>query len=362
MAKLLVAGLEVKMAGMNVHGNRLRAELAERTKAAGFDVFGVAAVQAAPHKQYFLQWLGEGRHGGMDWLARDPERRCDPGCLLEGCRSVVFVGMNCYQEQPERRGVIARYALGRDYHDIMMPRLKSLCAWLSESHGGRHRPFVDTSALMEKPHAARTALGWQGKNTMLIHRQFGNWLMLGGILTTLEVEPDAAPAADRCGSCTRCMVACPTAAITAPYQLDARRCISYLTIEHKGDIPEEFREAVGGRLFGCDDCLDVCPWNRWAVRAREAALEARALPDLREMLWWSDADFRAAFRGTPVFRLKWERWLRNVCVVLGNIGSSEDVPALEHARDHTTPLIARHAAWAIARITSSGATSARHNF
>lgn len=336
--------------GMKSAPTSLREELAAKVEEEGLDVFGVARAAAVRRNEYFLEWLKAGRHGDMDWLARTPERRTDPRALLVGCRSVVIVGMNAYQERPQRRGTVARYALGLDYHDILMPRLKRLAAWLGEAHGGSHRPFVDASAVMEKPHAASTAIGWQGKNTMLIHRRFGNWLMLGGVLTTLEIEPDPSPAPDRCGSCSRCMDICPTGAITAPYQLDARRCISYLTIEHKGAIPSELREAVGDRLFGCDDCLDVCPWNRWAYAARDPLLAARPLPDLCDMLAWSDDDFRATFRGTPVFRLKSPRWLRNVCVVLGNIGTASDLPALDQASASENQLVAEHAAWAARQI------------
>lgn len=341
---------------MNKNESHLRELLEARSAASGFDVFAVALPERIARADYFEAWLASGKHASMAWLARNPELRTDPRLLLEGCQSVVMLGTNCYQERPARRGVIARYALGLDYHDVIMPKLKALCAWLAETHGGNHRPFVDASAVMEKPHAAKTLLGWQGKNTMLIHPQFGNWLMLGGILTTLRITPDHAPAPDRCGSCTRCIQACPTGAITAPYQLNARRCISYLTIEHHGSIPVEFRKAIGEHLFGCDDCLDVCPWNRWAITTREAAFSARPLPELRDMLSWTEATFRATFRGTPIFRLKWERWLRNICVVLGNIGSSEDLPALEFARDHTTPLIAEHATWAITQISGNRET------
>ncbi len=288
----------------------------------------------------------------MEWLERNPSRRLNPQQLLPQCRSVIMLGMNCYQSQPQRRGTIATYALGRDYHDIIMSRLKQMKSWLGNEFGGEHRPFVDTSAILEKPHAARTAIGWQAKNTMLVNRSYGNWLMLGGLLTTLELPADQ-PERDRCGSCTRCIDCCPTRAITAPYQLDAGRCISYLTIEHRGSIPEEFRSAIGDRLFGCDDCLAICPWNRWARVTHETKLHHRPMPDLREMLYWTDADFRNHFRGTPIFRLKWHRWLRNICVVLGNIGTAKDLPALQHAASLQDPLIKEHAEWAIDKIRTS---------
>ncbi len=318
----------------------------------GFDGLGIAQASEPPHASYFQQWLAEGRHATMHWLEREPECRTDPTALLATCRSIIMLGMNYYQPDPQHRGVIAKYALGKDYHDLIMDRLKEMKSWLNDSYGGEHRPFVDTSAVTEKLHAARSTLGWQAKNTMLVSRQFGNWLALGGILTSLELPPDE-PEHDRCGSCTRCIDCCPTNAITAPYQLDARRCIAYLTIEHKGSIPHEFREAIGNRLFGCDDCLAICPWNRWAQETREAAFKHHPLPDLREMLYWSDADFRSRFRGTPIFRLKWNRWLRNICVVLGNIGTVEDLPALQHAASLDEPLISEHAKWAITMIRKS---------
>lgn len=317
----------------------------------GFDVCDVADAGGVEHGGYFREWLREGRHGGMEWMERDPDRRIDPRRLQPECRSVILLGTNYYRRRASGRGVVARYAMGGDYHDLLKERTRRLIDWLEREHGGAHRPFVDTSAVMEKGHARKTAIGWQGKNTMLIHERFGNWLFLSGILTTLAFRPGA-PNPDRCGSCRRCIDACPTRAITGPYRLDARRCISYLTIEHRGAIPPEFREAVGDRLFGCDDCLEVCPWNRWAVESREAHFDPRALPDLRDMLAWRDAEFRAFFRGTPVFRLKWNRWLRNVCVVLGNIGGVGDLPALRDAAQCGDALVAGHADWAVERITA----------
>ncbi len=320
----------------------------------GFSSCHITPAGDSPRYDSFLQWIRDGKHGQMEWLERDPGQRKTTARLLPEGRSVILTGTNYFQPPPPLRGKIATYALGKDYHDLITARLRQLCSWLESRAGGLHRPFVDTSAVLEKPLAMQSGLGWQGKNTMLIHRRMGNWLSLGGIISSLELTPDN-PEKDHCGSCHRCMDACPTGAITAPYQLDARRCIAYLTIEHKGSIPLEFRKAIGDRLFGCDDCLSICPWNRWAQRSHEAHFQAVPRPDLREMLGWDDATFRRHYRGSPVFRLKHSRWLRNICVVLGNIGTAEDLNALETASTVGDALIREHALWAVKEI------KARHN-
>lgn len=326
----------------------LKEALKQEVANLGFSVCGVAPVQLEVRREYYLKWIAEGQHGNMAWMERNTERRFDPGLILPEARSIICLGLNYYQTEPQRRGRMAKYALGKDYHGLMLKRLKKLCHWLRQ-RGGQNKPYVDTGPVLEKPAAAQAGLGWQAKNTMLIHPKMGNWLFLGEIFTTLEIPPDEA-VSDHCGECTACITACPTEAITAPYQLDARRCIAYLTIEHQGAIPEEFRQAIGDRLFGCDECLDVCPWNRWAQTTREEKFTARQYPDLREMLAWSDDDFRSHFRQTPLLRLKRPRWLRNVCVVLGNIGTLEDLPALEKAANDPIPLISEHANWAIKQI------------
>ena len=313
-----------------------------------FDACAVAPAQALEHGDYFLEWLREDKHGEMHWLAREPERRLDPSILLPGAHSIVVLGLNYYQPQPERRGAIATYALGQDYHTLFLEKTEALAAWLTQQ-GGAAKCYVDTGPLLEKPIARLSGIGWQGKSTMLIHPKMGTWLFLGFILTTLKLEANQ-PMHDHCGSCTRCIVACPTRAITAPYQLDARRCIAYLTIEHKGPIPLEWRRAIHDRLYGCDDCLTACPWNRWARLSRHTQFHARAYPDLQKMLAWNEADFRAAFAGTAILRLKLNRWLRNVSVVLGNIGSLDDIPSLQKAICRPEPLVAEHAAWAIEEI------------
>lgn len=322
----------------------IRRELLQR----GFAACAFAACRPFPHGDYLLRWLAEGQAGEMTWMARGVESRLNPAHLLEGARTVVVAGMNGYQARPPGRAVVARYALGTDYHHLLRSRLQEVAAWM-EGLGGRQRVCVDTSPLMEKVAGAVAGLGWQGKHTVLIHRRYGTWMLLGAIVTTLRIEPSA-PEPDRCGSCSRCLNACPTGAITAPYQLDARRCLAYLSVEHKGPIPLQFRRAMGNRVFGCDDCLEVCPWNRWAEATREERLAARKLPDLREMLKWDDAAFRAFFRGTTIFRLKRARWLRNVAVVLGNLGDAEDLPALREAARDPDPLIAEHAVWAVREI------------
>jgi len=324
-------------------------ELKAQALELGFDLCAVGPVEAPEYAEYFSAWLDEGRAGGMDsWMARNPELRKNPAGLLPEARSLIVLGMNYYQSEPTRRGRIAKYALGKDYHDIVPTRLKQLDEWLA-AQGGVQRKAVDTSAILEKPVAVTAGLGWQGKSTMLIHPKWGTWMFLAEVLTSLSFETDPVQN-DHCGSCTRCIDVCPTGAITAPYQLDARRCISYLTIEHKGAIPEEFRQAIGDHLYGCDDCLDICPWNHWARQTREASFEAIPRPDLTEMLSWTDEKFRQEFRGTPIFRLKRPRWLRNICVVLCNIGTAVDLPALNQAQNDPDPMIAEHAQWAINEI------------
>lgn len=327
----------------------LRQRLAVSAKALGFDAFGVAPVEVDVRADYFRKWIADGMHGDMAWLARNPDRRTDARKVLPEARSLVVVGLNYYQPHPPAGYRIAKYALGSDYHDVLLERLRRLCAAMAEL-GGEQKPYVDTGPVLEKPVAAAAGLGWQGKSTILIHRGVGTWLFLGVILTTLELAAAPAKEPDRCGSCTRCLDACPTAAIIAPYKMDARRCLAYLTIEHKGAIPVEYREALGDRVFGCDDCLDVCPWNKWAVATREARFAPRPHPPLRETLAWTDEQFRAHFQGTPVERLGLARWRRNALTVLGNVGQRADLPAAEALLGDADPMVAEHAAWSVARL------------
>jgi epoxyqueuosine reductase len=325
--------------------------------ALGFDDCRIAAATPAAHADRFRQWLADGCHGTMAWLERTPERRCDPAAVLPGCRSVIVLALNYYPGRSpfgaDHPGGyrIAKYAWHDDYHDLLDKRLRAFDAALRE-RGGVQRCYTDTGPVLERDAATAAGLGWNGKSTVQIHRTLGTWFFLAEVLTTLELPPDP-PAAAHCGSCTRCLAACPTGAITAPHRVDARRCISYLTIEHQGSIPEEFRSAIGDRIYGCDDCLEACPWNRFARVSSELAFHARAgvfAMALRDFLALDDEAFRSLFARSPIKRLKRPRFLRNVCVALGNTGSAADLPALRLAAADPDPLIAEHAAWAIGRI------------
>jgi epoxyqueuosine reductase len=316
----------------------------------------VARCTAPPHAAEFRTWLEDGRAGEMAWLERNQERRTDPQQVLPGARSVLVLAMNYWQGSEAPRGAasggrIARYAWGDDYHELIEKKLRAIDDWLVE-RGGSQRCYVDTGPVLERDFAAVAGAGWHGKSTMLIHPELGTWFFLAEVLTTLEFTPDA-PLPDRCGRCTRCIDACPTGAITAPRQLDARRCISYLTIELKGSIPLEFRRLIGDRVYGCDDCLSACPWNRFAAASNESAFAARETVfgmALRDFLALTDEQFRVLFRKSPIKRIKRRGFLRNVCVALGNVGTEDDLPALSRAADDPEPLIAEHAAWAIAEI------------
>jgi len=317
----------------------------------GFDVVGFTSVAAPDRADYYRKWIAKGCHGDMEWMAHQKELREDPAQVMPEARTLIVVGLNYYQEPTHPELTVARYALGRDYHRLMTKRLKSAVAWMQQ-YGGSHRALVDTGPILEKPLGMQAGVGWQGKSTILIHRKLGTWLFLGEIITTLDLPADP-PERDHCGTCTRCITACPTKAITAPYQLDARRCISYLTIELKGPIPVEFRRAIGNRVYGCDICLEVCPWNRWAQLTREADFQERPLPSLSEVLHWSTQSFEQHFEGSPVRRLGWNRWMRNVCVVAGNSGNRDLVPRLQQLAHHDDPLIAEHAQWALNELTDS---------
>ena len=325
----------------------------------GFDDCRIAQAKEASHAALFRDWIAEGKHGEMGWLERTPERRCDPREVLPGCKSIVCLALNYYPGRspfPEGRAGgyrIARYAWNEDYHDLIEKRLRDFDGKL-QTLGGTQRFYVDTGPVLERDFASDAGLGWNGKSTLQIHRRLGAWFFLAELLTTLDLTPDA-PFGDHCGKCTACITACPTAAITAPRRVDARRCISYLTIEHKGSIPEEFRVAMGDRIYGCDDCLDACPWNRFAEESREMTFHARTTifeKRLRDFLDLDDDGFRTLFAKSPVKRIKRPRFLRNVCVALGNTGNFEDLPALHRAAQDPDPLIAEHAAWAVARINA----------
>jgi epoxyqueuosine reductase len=330
----------------------IKSALLVKAQALGFDDCRVAPALPAAHRALFEQWIAEGKHGDMAWMARNVERRTDPRVVLPGARSVIVLALNYYQGSgPESDYRIARYAWNDDYHDLIEKKLRELDAFLT-SQGGTQKPYVDTGPVLERDFASEAGLGWGGKSTMQIHRHLGTWFFLADILTTLDLPADT-PAKDMCGKCTRCIDACPTQAITAPRRMDARRCISYLTIESKGSIPLEFRRAIGDRIYGCDACLDACPWNRHAQESREATFQARETvfsKSLRDFLALTEDEFRALFAKSPIKRIKRPAFLRNVCVALGNGGRWDDLPALEAAAADPHPLIAEHAAWAIAEI------------
>jgi len=342
----------------------LKGRLVSFAREIGFDSCRIAACTAPAHATEFREWLREGAHGEMNYMQRGEEKRCDPEKVLPGARSIIVLALNYFQgEQVQRAeaaasGKIARYAWGDDYHEVIAAKLDEVDQFL-RGFGAQQKCHVDTGPILERDHAAQAGIGWHGKNTMLIDEQFGTWFFLAEILTTLELPPDQ-PAADRCGTCERCIKACPTGAITAPHRLDARRCISYLTIELKGSIPLELRPLIGDRIFGCDDCLDVCPWNRFAEVSHETAFSARQSTtgmSLREYLELTDAKFRALFKNSPIKRIKRRGFLRNVCVALGNAGDVSDIPALERAAADPDQLIAEHAQWAIQQIRARRETS-----
>jgi epoxyqueuosine reductase len=348
--------------------SEIKALLHRRALELGFDDCRIATAASPRHAEAFCAWLQEGGAGEMDWMRRTAEKRCDPQRVLPGVRSVVALAVNYWQGDQARRpeadatnsGRIARYAWGDDYHEVVEAKLRELDGFLAAA-GGQQRFYVDTGPVLERDFSAEAGIGWHGKSTMLLSRELGTWFFLAEIFTTLELPPDP-PQVARCGSCTRCIDACPTGAITTPHQLDARRCISYLTIELKGSIPLEFRPLIGDRIYGCDDCLDACPWNRFAKVARESAFAASpavAHMYLRDFLALDDGQFREMFRRSPIRRTKRRGFLRNVCVALGNVGTQADLPALAAAaRDHE-PLIVEHALWAIEQIQSRPASGAR---
>ena len=328
----------------------------------GFDECRIARAAPATHASEFLDWLAHDHHAAMAWLARSPDRRCDPRQVLPGCQAVICLALNYFPGTVARASVpepnppnfrIARYAWNDDYHDLIDRQLRSLASRL-QALGGTHKPYVDTGPVLERDFATDAGLGWNGKSTMQLHPRLGTWFFLAEILTTLDLQPDD-PIPNRCGNCTRCLDACPTRAITAPHRLDARRCISYLTIENPGPIPEDIRPAIGNRIYGCDSCLDACPWNRFASLSREASFHARHSifgKNLRDFLDLDDSAFRTLFAKSPIKRLKLPRFLRNVCVALGNSGSPADLPALTHAANHPNPLVAEHAHWALTNLKS----------
>jgi epoxyqueuosine reductase len=338
------------------------AEFARQARAEGFEVVGVTDADAAPQARARLaQFLADGAHGDMIWMETSAERRGHPRALWPQVRSIIMLGLNYGGDadplqilQRRDRGAISVYAQGDDYHDVIRPRLKTLARWLLAQAGGDAKVFVDTAAVMEKPLAEAAGLGWQGKHTNLVSRHFGSWLFLGAIFTSLDLPADRTET-DHCGSCHACLGACPTAAFPAPYRLDARRCISYLTIEHKGPIPRELRPLMGNRIYGCDDCLAVCPWNKYAQAGREAKLAARAAlraPPLAELARLDDAAFRALFAKSPVKRTGRDRFVRNVLIAVGNSSDAALAPEAERLLADVSPLVRGAAVWALGRLLS----------
>jgi epoxyqueuosine reductase len=344
----------------------IREAIRDQALAIGFDAVGFAEARLAHKARADLgEFLERGYHGDMGWLADTAERRGDPQTLWPEARTIVVLGLNYAGEEDPlaaaadpARGAISVYARGRDYHETLKRRLKALARWIAASWPGALKVFVDTAPVMEKPLAQEGGLGWQGKHTNLVSRNFGSWLFLGEIYLSLVLTPDAAES-DHCGGCRRCLDACPTDAFPAPYRLDARRCISYLTIEHKGPIPHELRPLIGNRIFGCDDCLAVCPWNKFARATEEPEFLPRdglSAPLLAEFARLDDAGFRARFAGTAVKRIGRNRFLRNVLIAIGNVPqpSGELVAACRRSLDDPSPLVRGAAVWAFGRIAAAG--------
>jgi epoxyqueuosine reductase len=352
---------------LNSDPTELKTALANEARALGFDCIGITepgTIESAG--KHFLEFIASGGHGDMDWLAAQPERRVDPRGLWQDVRSVIMLGVNYGPDQDplailqqRTRAAISVYAQGDDYHDLIKKRLKALARWLVATATREVTPcevkvFVDTAAVMEKPLAQAAHLGWQGKHTNLVSREFGSWLFLGAIYTTLELPRDDSEI-DHCGSCRACLDICPTGAFPAPYKLDARRCISYLTIENKGPIPREFRKGIGNRIYGCDDCLAVCPWNKFAQEGRETKLAARdalRAPGLGELARLDDASFRALFTKSPVKRIGRERFLRNVLIAIGNSGDATLVDEARRLLEDENALVRGAAVWALRQLLS----------
>ncbi|TPJ40739.1 tRNA epoxyqueuosine(34) reductase QueG [Mesorhizobium sp. B2-5-13] len=339
---------------------KLRALIDAEARRAGFDAVAVTTPDAIPLAPARLaEFVADGFHGSMDWIAETIARRSEPSTLWPDVRSIVVLAMNYGPDHDPRdvlarrdRGAISVYAKNRDYHEVMKGRLKEIAGKIVARAGGDVKVFVDTAPVMEKPLAEAAGLGWQGKHTNLVSREHGSWLFLGTIFTTAELVPDSAEI-DHCGSCRACLDACPTDAFPAPYRLDARRCISYLTIENKGPIPHEFREAIGNRIYGCDDCLAACPWNKFASAASEAKLAARddlREPELADLLALDDAAFRSFFSGSPIKRIGRDRFVRNVLIAAGNSGEAALADSVRDLLGDASPLVRGAAIWALARL------------
>jgi epoxyqueuosine reductase len=335
----------------------IREAIRAEALARGFDAVGFAEAQLAESARAGLaEFLARGYHGEMDWLAAHAERRGDPRTLWHEARTVVVLGLNYGAEASNdadgESGIVSIYARGRDYHDTVKKRLKALARWIAERWPGELKVFVDTAPVMEKPLAQQAGVGWQGKHTNLVSREFGSWLFLGEIYLSLALDPDAAES-DHCGTCRSCLDACPTKAFPAPYRLDARRCISYLTIEHKGMIDPKLRPLIGNRIYGCDDCLAACPWNKYASTSAEPDFLPRpelTAPRLAELARLDDAAFRRMFAGTSIKRIGRDRFLRNVLIAIGNSGDKGLIDAARDCLDDPSPLVRASAVWAFGRL------------
>ena len=338
----------------------VKAALVARAEREGFDAVAITEpIVSSAARDALHRFVRDGFHGDMAWMASRPERRSDPTMMWSQVRSVVMLGVNYGPDADPRDvlskkdcGAISVYAQGEDYHEVIKARLKALARWLTANAGGDVKVFVDTAAVMEKPLAATAGIGWQGKHTNLVSRRFGSWLFLGALFTTLDLPPDA-PEADHCGSCRACLDVCPTAAFPSPYRLDARRCISYLTIEHKGPIPRALRAMIGNRIYGCDDCLAVCPWNKYAQQGREARLSARSdlrAPALGDLAGLDDAAFRRRFAKTAIKRTGRDRFVRNVLIAIGNSGERGLAVHAERLLADSAPLVRGAAVWALSRL------------
>ena len=337
-----------------------KTEIVARALREGFDVARVTGAGAQIHAREGLSaYLAQGRHGEMEWMEARADERADPQSLWRDARSVIVLGMNYGPERDpleiltrKEMAAISVYALGEDYHDVVKKKLKAVAGYIFEKTRAQVKVFVDTAPVMEKPLGQKAGLGWQGKHTNLVSREFGSWLFLGSIFTSLELPPDESEQ-DHCGHCRRCLDVCPTEAFPAPYQLDARRCISYLTIEHKGPIPREFRGAMGNRIYGCDDCLAVCPWNKFAKSAAEMKFHAKSEPHrLKDLCRLDDDAFRALFRKSPVKRIGRDRFLRNVLIAAGNSGDAGLVEEARALLDDPSPLVRGAAVWALSRLVT----------
>ncbi|TVP69206.1 MAG: tRNA epoxyqueuosine(34) reductase QueG [Rhodobacteraceae bacterium] len=341
----------------------LKSALLAEARALGFDACAITRPDAIPQApERLAAFVADGRHGQMGWMAERMHWRGDPHALWPQAQSIIMLALSYTPEHNpldllgwRDRGVISAYALGRDYHDVVKKRLKQLGRWLIAEAGGEIKVFVDTAPVMEKPLAEAAGLGWQGKHTNLLSRDLGNWFFLGAIFTTLDLPPDT-PEAQHCGSCRACLDICPTDAFPAPFQLDARRCISYLTIEHHGPVPLDLRAKLGNRIYGCDDCLAVCPWNKFAATAHDAKLAARdgmIAPDLADLATLDDASFRARFSGSPIKRIGRNRFIRNVLYAIGNSGDARLLAPAQRLCNDPDPAVADAARWATARLRDS---------